>query len=170
MPIHFEDLDVESEVAGLSSALVVPCNMCAGATVAVRDGRPFLQLFKGPLKSAPLEQYIKALQSQLEEKGVNTKVFGSLLPHHWFLCMWSSARRNKLLACARQSEAVIVLGCESATETVRDAVKSTNCKVVEGMGVTGIMNAELRFRFPGNVSFENCRIVPLSKRDGGDGR
>ncbi len=28
MPIHFNDLDVVSEVAGLSSALIVPCNMC----------------------------------------------------------------------------------------------------------------------------------------------
>jgi hypothetical protein len=82
--------------------------------------------------------------------------------------MWSSARRKKLQAYAKQFEAVIVLGCDSATETVREVVESTNCKVIEGMAVTGIMNAELRFQFPGNVSFENCRIVPISKRNGGD--
>jgi len=34
MPIHFNDLDVVSEVAGLSSALIVPCNMCPAVTVA----------------------------------------------------------------------------------------------------------------------------------------
>jgi hypothetical protein len=59
---------------------------------------------------------------------------------------------------------VIVLGCESATETVRDAVKSDDCKVIEGMEVSGIMNAELRFHLPGNVSFENCKIVSVSQQ------
>jgi hypothetical protein len=62
-----------------------------------------------------------------------------------------------------QFEAVIVLGCSSATETVRDAVKSTDCKVIEGMKVSGIMNATLRFQLPGSVSFEDCKIVPLSQ-------
>jgi hypothetical protein len=37
MPIHLDDLDVVSEVAGLSSALIVPCNMCPAVTVAVRE-------------------------------------------------------------------------------------------------------------------------------------
>jgi len=37
MPIHFNDLDVISEVAGLSSVLIVPCNMCPAVTVAVRE-------------------------------------------------------------------------------------------------------------------------------------
>ena len=34
MPIHFNDLDVVSEVSGLSSALIVPCYMCPAVTVA----------------------------------------------------------------------------------------------------------------------------------------
>jgi hypothetical protein len=37
MPIHFENLDVVPEVAGLSSALIVPCNMCPAVTVASRE-------------------------------------------------------------------------------------------------------------------------------------
>lgn len=41
MPIHFNDLDVVSEVAGLSSALIVPCNMCPAVTVAVREKKTF---------------------------------------------------------------------------------------------------------------------------------
>ena len=76
MPIHFNDLDVVSEVAGLSSALIVPCKMCPA---------------------------------------------------------------------------------------VRDVVKSDDCKVIEGMEATGIMNAELRFHLTGNVSFENCKTVPISQ-------
>jgi hypothetical protein len=29
--------------------------------------------------------------------------------------------------------------------------------------VTGIMNAQLSVHLPANVSFENCRIVPISE-------
>jgi hypothetical protein len=72
MPIHFDDLDVVSEVAGLNSALIVPCNMCPAATVAIREKKPFMQLFRSLLKSAPFEEYISALQSRLREEGVNT--------------------------------------------------------------------------------------------------
>jgi hypothetical protein len=164
MPIHFDDLDVVSEVAGLSSALIVPCNMCPAVTVAVREKKPFLQLFRSFLKSAPFEQYIGALQSRLREKGVNTKVFKSPLYHQWFMCMWTAGRRKKLQKQARQYEAVIVLGCDSATETVRDVVKSTDCRVIEGMETTGIMNAQLRIGLSGNISFEGCRTIPISQQ------
>ena len=162
MPIHFDDLDMVSEVAGLSSALIVPCIMCPAATVAIREKRPFMQLYRSLLKSAPLEDYIKALQSRLQEKGVITEVFKNRLHHNWFLCMWTSRRRKKLKKRAKEHEAVIVLGCRSATVTVQDAVKSADCKVIEGMKVAGIMNGALRFRLPGDVSFEDCKIVPLS--------
>ena len=80
------------------------------------------------------------------------------------MCMWTSAQRKKLQAAAQQYEAVIVLGCESATETVRYAVRSSGCKVIEGMEVTGIMNATLRCHLPCNVSFENCRTIPISQQ------
>jgi hypothetical protein len=164
MPIHFDDLDVVPEVAGLSSALIVPCNMCPAVSVAVRENKPFIQFFRNFLKSAPFEQYIRALQSRLREKGVKTKVFKSNLYHQWFLCMWTSGRRKKLQKYAKQYEAVIVLGCESATETVRELVKSTDCKVFEGMEVAGIMNAKPRFHLPCNISFEDCKIIPISQQ------
>ncbi len=167
MPIHFNDLDVVSDVSGLSSALIVPCNMCPAVTVSVREKKPFMQFFKSFLKSAPFEEHIRTLQSRLKEKGVNTKVFRSYLYHQWFLCMWTSGRQKKLHKYAKQHEAVIVLGCDSATETVRDSVKSTNCKVIEGMKVTGIMNAKLRFHFPCNVSFKDCKIIPISRQKKG---
>ena len=163
MPIHFNDMDVVSEVAGLNSALIVPCNMCPAVTVAVRENKPFMQLFRSFLKSAPFEKYMKALQSKLKENGVDAKVFKSILYHQWFLCMWTSGKRKRLQKYARHYDAVIVLGCESATETVRDAVESINCKVIEGMKVAGIMNAKLSFNLPGSVSFEDCKVVPISQ-------
>ena len=163
MPIHFNDLDVISEVIGLSSALIVPCYMCPAVTVAVREKEPFIQFFRDFLKSAPFEQYISILQSRLKKHGVKTKVFKSIPSHEWFMCMWTSGKRKKLKKCTEHYDAVIVLGCDSATETVREAVKSTDCKVIEGMEVAGIMNAQIRFHLPGNVSFENCKTVPISQ-------
>lgn len=163
MPIHFEDLDVVPEVAGMTSALIVPCGMCPAVTVAAREGRPFLQLLRNPLKSAPFERYLEDLRRRLEESGVATEVFRSLAYHEWFMCMWTSGKRGKLRRRAARHDAVIVLGCESATRTVRDAVGPDGCKVVEGMAVAGIMNAELRFRWPGDVSFAACRTVPISR-------
>jgi hypothetical protein len=162
MPIHFEDLDVVSQVEGSSSALVVPCNLCPGVTVAVREEKPFMLLFRSLFRSAPFEQYITALQRRLEQKGVSTAVFRSSLYHHWFVCMWTAGRRKALRKRAAQYDTLIVLGCDSATETVRKAVADMDCKVVEGMRVTGIMNAELRVHWPGAICFENCTTVPIS--------
>ena len=163
MPIHFNDIDVSSEVAGLKSVLIVPCNMCPAATVAIREKKPFMQLFRSLLKSLPFEQYLQKLQDRLREQGVNTEIFRSNLYHQWFMCMWTSAQRKKLQKIAQKHEAVLVLGCDSATETVRDSVEAVGCKVIEGMKVTGIMNATIKVHLPGNISFGNCRIVPISQ-------
>jgi hypothetical protein len=163
MPIHFNDLDVVSEVSGLDSALIVPCYMCPAVTVAAREGKPFIQFFRHFLKSPPFEDHIATLRSRLKERGVETEVFSSLPCHEWFMCMRTSGKRKKLLKRAEKHDAVIVLGCDSATETVREVVRSIDCRVVEGMEVAGIMNARISFRLPGNVSFENCRTVPLSR-------
>jgi hypothetical protein len=162
MPLHFKDLDVTDEVAGLSPALIVPCYMCPAVTVAAKENKPFIQFFSKFLKSAPFERYIGELQSRLREHGVSTKVFTSTLPHQWFLCMWTSGQREKLRQHSSQYKVAIVLGCETAAATVRDSVNSSNCKVIEGMQVTGFMNAKLRLHLPCNVSFDDCKIIPMS--------
>jgi hypothetical protein len=164
MPVHLDDLDMNAEVEGLKSALIVPCNMCPAVTVAAKKDKPFIQLFKSFLKSAPFDGHIKDLRARLKEKGVRTELFKSGIPHQWFMCMWSAGRRRKLGERARNHDAVIVLGCESANETVRLAVESIGCKVIEGMELTGFMNAKLRVRWPCNVVFEDTRILPLSSR------
>ena len=167
MPLHFEDLDVVSEAKGSKSALIVPCNMCPAATVADRENKPFLRLFKDFLKSAPFEKYISTLQNRLREHGVRSKVFKSHLPHQWFLCMWTAARQRKLQKHARQYDTVIVLGCESATRTVRDSIGSTNCKLIEGMETTGIMNTKLSMRFPCDICFKDSKVIPISPPEKG---
>jgi hypothetical protein len=163
MPIHFEDLDVASQVAGLHSALIVPCSLCPAVTVATRENRPFMRFWRSPLKSAPFEEYLETRRSRLGEKGVSTRVFRSNLYHQWFMCMWTARRRKKLEREAKNYDAVIVLGCNSATETVRDVVPP-HVKVIEGMKTTGIMNARMSFRLPGNLVFDDCKVVPISRQ------
>jgi hypothetical protein len=163
MPIHFEDEDIFSEVAELRSALIVPCNLCPAVTVATRQNRPFMRFLRSPVKSAPFEEYLKAMQSRLSEKGVTTKVFRSSLYHQWFMCMWTARRRKKLERKAKDYDAVIVLGCDSATETVR-AVVPEGVKVIEGMKTTGIMNGRMGFRLPDKLVFDGCRVVPISQQ------
>jgi len=165
MPIHFNDRDVVSEVAGLHSALIVTCKVCPAATVAVREGKPFLELLKGPMKSKSFQGYLEDMQARLGSAGVEAKVFKNNLYHQWFLCMWPEGRRKKLHAEVKNFDSVVVLGCESATKTVRDSIGSNGCKVIEGMEVAGIMNATLRIGFTGSVYFEDCEVGPLSNRE-----
>ena len=164
MPIHLRDLDVISETAGVSSALIVPCNLCPAVTVAVKQKQPFMKLFRSVLKSAPFEQYIKDLRARLGEKGVKTEVFRSPIYHQWFLCMWTGGRRKKLEKQAKHHDAVIVLGCDTANETVRDAVRSTGARLIEGMQVAGLMNAKLSIQLPGNIAFKDCKIIPITEQ------
>lgn len=161
MPIHFHDVDLTAEISGLKSALIVPCIMCPAVTVAIREGKPLLRFFRSPFKSAPFEKYLESLQKRLTDHGVKNSVFRSRLYQHWFLCMWSANRRRKLQRDAQGYEAVIVLGCNSARTTVRDAVQPVNCKVIEGMEVGGLTNAKMKIEFPANVLFEDVEIVPI---------
>lgn len=165
MPIHLDDLDVATETEGLRSALIIPCYMCPAVAVAAKEKKPFIQLLSHFLKSPPFEKHIKSLQSFLSERGVEVQVFKSHFINQWFLCMWTSGRRKKLKRELDKYESAIILGCDSATETVRDLVDAKSCKVIQGMKVVGFMNAKMKFSLPCNISFEDCRVVPISREE-----
>lgn len=164
MPIHLDNIEVISKVEGLNTALIVSCNMCAGASISMRENKPFIQFFKSFLKSPPLERYIKRLESQLAEKGVKAKKFKSGIIQQFFLCLWTSRQRNKLHEFAKRCDAVIVLGCDSAFKTVLDSVKGSDCVVIKGMEVAGVMNTKTKFHFPCDISFEDSKNVPICDR------
>ncbi|MHC5061120.1 MAG: hypothetical protein ACYTFK_08555, partial [Planctomycetota bacterium] len=75
-----------------------------------------------------------------------------------------SRQRIKFKKCADKYDSVIVLGCDSAFETIRNAVPGTGCKVIEGTEFCGIMNTKSKFHFPCNISFEESNIVPVCDR------
>jgi hypothetical protein len=164
MPIHFKDLDVATEAEGLCSVLIIPCYMCPAVTVAVRDEKPFIQLLSHFLKSPPFERHLKQMQFALKAKGIESRVFKSRFIYQRFMCMWSAAQRRKLKRLILKYDAAIILGCESAIETVHELVEATDCRLIQGMEVLGFMNAKMRFRWPCDVTFDDCKIVPIAQQ------
>ena len=129
--------------------------------MAVRRNKPYFEFFRRFLKTASYEQLLQTMKSNLEKKGVKTDVFKSKWLHQFVVCMWTSRRRKKLLEHARKYEALVVMGCEAAVQTIYDSVKSTSCKVFQGMRSEGIMTVKPSFHLPGNISLELNNIIPL---------
>ena len=154
MPFYLKETDILPQVAGLQSVLIVPCRFCPAASLAVREGRPYIELFRNFLRTEAYESFIRAVKRRLQDEGIRTAVFDSKLPHHFVTCMWTSRRRRKLARRAAEFEGVVVVGCDATTETVRDAIGSADCRVIQGMEIEGIMNVLPRVSFPLNISLQ----------------
>jgi hypothetical protein len=161
MPVYLKDINEFPELEKFESVLIVPCRFCPAASMAVRRNKPYFELFRRFLKTASYEQLIENIKSNLEKKGVKTDVFKSKLLHQFVVCMWTSRRRKKLLERASKYEALVVLGCEAAVQTIHDSVKATSCKVFQGMRSEGIMTVKPSFRPPCNISLGLNNIIPL---------
>jgi hypothetical protein len=164
MPFSFKVNDDISEYAQFKSVLIVPCRFCPAASSAVKNNKPYFEFLRRFVKTDSYERYIDSLKSSLEERGIRTSIFRSRSIHQFVLCMWTSRRRKKLLDRAREYEALIVLGCETAVQTVRDSVESSSCKVVQGLETEGVMSIKPRFHLPCNLSLELQSITPLLLR------
>jgi len=160
MPVYLSRTDAVAEAAGCKSVLIVPCRFCPAATCAVNSGEPYIEPLRRLLKTASYERLIKTLTSSFERKGIKTSVFKSRLLHQFVLCMWTTRRRTKLLKRAKQYDAVVVLGCEAAGQTVRESLKSTDCRVIQGMRSKGIMSVKPAFRLPASLSLELESVTP----------
>jgi hypothetical protein len=88
-------------------------------------------------------------------------VFRSKLLHQFVLCMWTSRRRRKLEERAKEYDAMVVMGCEGAVQTVREAVKTTACQVVPGMKNEGLMSIRPRLSMPCTISLELESVTPI---------
>jgi hypothetical protein len=154
MPVYLIATDAVEQAARCNSVLIVPCRFCPAASCAVQSKEPYLEPLRRMFKTASYERFIKELRGRFEEKGIKTSIFKSRLLHQFVLCMWTSRRRRKLLKRSKEHDAVVVLGCEAAGETVRGALKSTDCNVVQGMESEGIMSIKPIFRLPAKLSLE----------------
>lgn len=159
MPFHLNDRDFSADLNGVRSVLIVPCRFCPAASLAVREAKPYIQLFRNFLRTPAYESYIHDLRSRLEGEGIRTEVFDSKLPHQFVVCMWTSGRRKHLARQAAGYDAVIVLGCDAAVETVRSCV--SDCRVLPAMEVEGVMSVIPSFRLPFDISLEVSGVTPV---------
>ena len=160
MPFYLKDVDVVSEVSKFKSALIVLCRFCPAASLAVRNDKPYIEFFRRLLKTEPYEELIDNMQSRLNKEGLKTGVFkGNLL--NYLICMWTSGFRKKLIKHASQFQAVVVMGCEGAYESVQEILKSTDCKVFHGMESEGVLNAIPKVGLPFNIAFEKYKVTPM---------
>jgi hypothetical protein len=153
MPLHLEPLDISGDLEHFTSVLIVSCPVCPPVSLAIQKGSPFMEVFKNGLKTGAFEDYINEIRQPLEKRGVRTDILSLYAPLPT-MCLWTQGQRRRLLKRAKHFEAVLVLGCDSAAYTVRQALKETHCQVIQAMHMTGITNATVKFRFPMTVMLE----------------
>lgn len=153
MPIYLKPLDDLSMFSDSQSVLIVPCPVCPAISMAIQDGTSYMKIFRSFLRTPVFQTYLKTVRRQLEEKGIRIGIFESYFPMP-LMCMWLPGQRKRLLKRACDYDGVAVPGCDAAAFNVSDALKSTNCKVVQLMQVEGIVTAIPRLGFPFNVNLE----------------
>ena len=161
MPVYLKDVSEFPQLEGIGSALIIPCRFCPAASMAVRRNKPYFQFLRRFLKTASYEELITSMKSNLEEMNIKTDVFRSRWLHQFVLCMWTKRRRKHLAKRAANYEALVVLGCEAAVDTVHDSVDTERSKVYMGMRSEGIMSIMPRVSLPANLSLELKKVTPL---------
>jgi hypothetical protein len=70
------------------------------------------------------------------------------------MCLWTARQRKRLRKRAKDYEAVLILACDSGTESAKDALKDTGCKVIRSLDMDGVINATTSIHFPLTVVME----------------
>ena len=160
MPLRFEHRDVTDELEKFKSVMIVSCPVCPPLTMAMDNNKPFIEFFKHGLKTKVFEDYIKSIRESLEQRGVHTDVFVARTPSP-MMCIWTKGQSERIRKRAKDFDAVLVLGCHSATQTVKRALRGTDCYVTQGMRELGVTNGTMKIRFPFTIEFE---VEPTPKK------
>lgn len=160
MPIYLEPRDITADLESFNSVLIVSCPICPPMSMAMQTKKPFIDFFKHGIKTKAFEDYVKSIRDSLEQHNVRTDVYTTRAPSP-MMCLWTEGQRSRLLNRAKDHEAVLVVGCNSAIHVVKDVLKDTNCKVFPAMKMKAIANATMKFEFPLKVKFD---MNPLKKK------
>jgi len=153
MPVNLTPKDVTADLNGFKSVLIASCPVCPPMCLAMQKKAPFIDFFKHGLKTEALDDYIESIRDPLIERGVRTGVFSIHTPTP-MMCLWTERQRKRFLKRARDYEATLVLACDSGTVSAKDALKGTDCKVMQALEMDGVINATTTIRFPLTVSME----------------
>ncbi|MBT8090011.1 MAG: hypothetical protein KJO01_07365 [Gammaproteobacteria bacterium] len=153
MPVNLTPKDVSSDLAGFNSVLIASCPVCPPMCLAMQKQEPFIDFFKHGLKTPAFEDYIQSIRDSLEQRGARTGVFSIHTPTP-MMCLWTERQRKRLRKHAKDYEAVLILACDSGTESARDALKDTDCQVIQSLEMDGVINATTSIHFPLTVVME----------------
>jgi hypothetical protein len=160
MPVHLEPLDVAAELAPFRAVLLVACPVCPPVSLALQEDARLIEFFRHGIRTEAFEDYVRTLRAGLEQAGKRTGVFRIHTPLP-MVCLWTEGQRRRLRRRARGYDAVLVLGCDSATRTVKDSLADTARPVFQSMRMTGLSNATAEFRWPLNIELKHGTDVPV---------
>lgn len=158
MPLHLEPLDLSDTLERYGSVLIVTCPVCPPISLAADRRGPLIDLFRHGIKTPAYEHWLREIREPLERRGVRTGALTLYAPTP-VMCLWTKGQRKRLQKRAKDYEAVLVAGCESARHTVEQALEGTGCDVILAMRLTGITNGTLTWRPPFTVGLENLAQV-----------
>lgn len=147
MPVKLTPRDVSADLADFDSVLIASCPVCPPMCIAMQEQAPFIEFFKNGFKTAAFEDYIQSIRDSLAERGVRTGVYSIHTPTP-MMCLWTDRQRRRFLKRAKDYDAVLVLACDSGTVSARDALKDTDCSVVQALHMDGVINATTTIGFP----------------------
>ena len=153
MPVNLTPRDVSSDLLGFNSVLIASCPVCPPMCLAMQKKGPFIEFFKHGTKTAAFEEYIQSIRDSLTQQGVRTGVFSIHAPTP-MMCLWTKRQRARLRKRAKDYEAVLILACDSGTESAKDALKDTDCQVIQSLDMDGVINATTSIHFPLTVVME----------------
>ena len=153
MPVNLTPREVSSDLEGFNSVLIASCPVCPPMCLAMQKKEPFIEFFKHGTKTAAFEEYIQSIRDSLTQRGVRTGVFSIHAPTP-MMCLWTKRQRARLRKRAEDYEAVLILACDSGTESAKDALKDTDCQVIQSLDMDGVINATTSIHFPLTVVME----------------
>ena len=153
MPVNLIPRDVTSDLEGFNSVLIASCPVCPPMCLAMQEKQPFIEFFRHGTKTAAFEEYIQSIRDSLEQRGVRTGVFSIHAPTP-MMCLWTKRQRARLFKRARDYEAVLILACDSGTESANDALKDTECQIIQSFDMDGVINATTSIHFPLTVDMQ----------------
>ena len=153
MPVNLTPRDVSEDLWGCNSVLIADCPVCPPMCLAMQKEEPFIEFFKHGTKTGAFEDHIRSIRDTLTLRGARTDVFSIHTPTP-MMCLWTKRQRKRLLKRAQDYEATLVLACDSGAVSAKDALKDTDCKVVQAMEMNGVINATTTIRFPLTVRME----------------
>jgi len=161
MPINLEPTDVSGVLDGAKSVLIVLCPVCPQFSLAMQTDSPWIEFFKTGLKTGALEEYVENVRNELGNQGIRTGVFTTRLPLPT-MCLWTQGQRKRLFESAKDYDAAIVMGCDSAVFTAQQVLHDNQCRVIKGMRMVGITNATVTHRFPLRFELKDATRVKIN--------